>query len=375
MPVAPPPPRPLPLSRLAAFEAAARLGGYAAAAAELGVGAGAARAKVRALEAALGVTLFDALPQGVVPTPAARALAEGVALGLARLERTLAPLGRAPLPLGALRAFEAALRAGGFRAAAEVLGLSPGAVAAQVRRVEDWAGRALFDRHAQGVTARPEALAVLPALSRALAGLNALGVEGAGPVRIAALPAVAQLWLAPLLPVLRAALPRVTVSVTALERLPEAKRAPYDLALFFAESGGTPLAEDALVPVCAPALAARLRVPGDLRHLPCITDSAWAQDWRTWAAVAMPGQPAPRGVEHSLYALAVAEALAGAGVLIGHTALLAAPLAAGALVAPIGPLVPVSRGLRLTRLRVLRRGSAAAQVAQWLVRHHINAMG
>src|SRR5690606_40278051 len=119
---------------------------------------------------------------------------------------------------------------------------------------------------------------------------------------------------------------------------------PYDLALFFAETGGVLLAEDSLLPVCAPDLAARLHTPADLAALPCLGDSAWSGDWRAWAAVAMPGRPAPRGVEHSLYALAVAEALAGAGVLIGHTALLAGPLAAGTLVAPLGPAVPLPRG-------------------------------
>lgn len=378
MPVAPPPPRWPPLAHLAAFEAAVRGGGYAAAALELGVTAGAVRVKVRALEAALGVALFEPLAQAVTPTPAARVLAEGVARGLRRLDRALAPLalpGAPPVPLGALRAFEAALRAGGFRAAAETLSLSPGAIAAQVRHVEAWSGRALFHRHPRGVTPTPEALAVLAPLGRALAGLNALAVEGAAPVRIAALPAVAQLWLAPRLPALRAALPGVAVSVTALERLPEAKRAPYDLGLFFAETGGTLLTRDALVPVCAPALAPRLTAPADLLRLPCLADSAWAGDWRAWASVAMPGRPVPRGTEHSLYALALAEAVAGAGVLIGHRALVAAALASGALMAPIGPEVPSPRGLRLTRLRPLRRGGAAARVAEWLAAHHLAETG
>lgn len=364
MPVAPPPPRLPPLPHLAAFEAAVRLGGYAAAAAELGVTAGAVRVKVRALEGALGVTLFQPLPQGVTPTAEARDLADAVARGLAALLRALAPLGDPPLPLGALRVFEAALKAGGFATAGEALGLSPGAVAAQVRRVEDWAGRPLFTRHARGVTPEAGALAVLPGLSRALSRFNGLAIGGAT-VRIAALPAVAQLWLMPRLPALRAALPGVSVSVTALERPPEAKRAPYDLALFFAESGGTLLALDALIPVCAPALAPRLRSAADLTRLPCLSDSSWAGDWRVWAA-ALPGRPVPRGVEHSLYALAVAEAMAGAGVLIGHIALLAGALADGRLVAPLGPAVPVAKGLRLTRLRPLPRGGAAARVADWL---------
>ena len=368
MPVSPPPPRLPPLAHLAAFEAAVRLGGYAAAGQAAGVTAGAIRARIRALEAAWEVTLFTALPQGVAPTPEARLLAAEVAQGFARLQRALAPLGAAPLPLGALRAFEAALRCDGFAAAGAQLGVTPGAVAAQIACVEQWAGLPLFTRHPRGVTATDGAGAVAPALSRALASLSGItAATSAAPVRIAALPAVAQLWLAPRLPALRAALPGVRVSVTALERLPDAKRAPYDLALFFAETGGQVLAPDALLPVCAPALAERLKVPADLARLPCLSDSAWAGDWRVWCGAAMPGHPVPRGVEHSLYALAVEEAMAGAGVLMGHRALLDRHLAAGRLVAPVGPEVPVTRALRMTRLRPLRRGSAAARVAVWLL--------
>lgn len=68
------PPRPrLPsLNALRAFEAAARLESFTEAAAELGVTPGAVTQQVRQLEAALGVPLFQRLPQGVVPTVAAR---------------------------------------------------------------------------------------------------------------------------------------------------------------------------------------------------------------------------------------------------------------------------------------------------------------
>ena len=365
MPVAPPPPRLIPLSHLAAFEAAVRLGGFAAAGRADGVTPGAVRAKVRALELALGEPLFDAGPTGVVPNPHARALADDLARAFAGLARALAPLGAPPLPLGALGAFEAAMQQGGFAAGAEVLGLTPGAVAQQVRRVEGWAGRPLFSRHPRGVTTLPEVAALLPALSRALAGFASLLAGPSAPVRSAALPAVAQLWLAPRLPALRAALPGVTVSLTALERLPDAKRAPYDLAVFFADSGGRVLEEDALMPFCAPALAQGVRRAEDLMRLPFLTDSSWSGDWRSWAAVAAPGLREPRGTAHSLYALAVDEALAGAGVLIGHRALLARHLAAGLLVAPLGPEVPTTRALRLFRLRPLARSSDAARVAVW----------
>ena len=365
MSLAPPPPRLPPLAHLATLVAVVRLGGYAAAAQARGVTAGAVRVKIRALEATLGVALIHPVARGVTPTPEAEALVEGVSPILSRLDRDLAPLGTDP-PLGALIPFEAAVRLGGFAAAGQSLGLSAGAVAQQAARFEGWAGHALFRRHARGVTPMPEAVAVQRRLAGALHAIGSvLAGLGPAPVRIAALPAVAQLWLAPRLPALRSAL-GVNVSVTALERPPEAKRAPYDLAVFFAEAGGSVLEADALIPVCAPALATGLRSPADLAGVPILTDSVWSGDWRAWATVAMPGRPVPRGVAHSLYALAVDEAVAGAGVLMGHLALVRRHLAAGTLVAPVPPAVPSPRALRLFRLRPLGRGSAAGRVAAWL---------
>lgn len=364
MPVAPPPPRLPPLSHLAAFSQTLRAGGYAAAA--QGVTPGAMRARVRALEAALGTALFDSQPHGIRPTARGLALGDALAPVWDALARALQPWGAGP-PLDALPAVEAALRHDSFTAAAAERGISPGAIAAQIRRFEAWAARPLFQRHARGVSATPPARALHPGLSRALTSAAvAVADPATALVRIAALPSVAQLWLAPRLPALRAALPGIAVSLTALERAPQAKRAPYDLALFFAERGGRLLAEDALVPVCAPCLAAQVLAAPALAALPCLSDSAWAEDWRHWMQAARPGQTVPRGVEHSLYALALDEALAGAGVLIGHTALLGRALANGTLVAPLGPRLPLARGLRMQPLRPLARGGAAMRVADWL---------
>ena len=50
------------------------------------------------------------------------------------------------LPLGALRAFEAAARTGSFRAAGEELGISPSAVSHAIRKLEDLIAATLFER-------------------------------------------------------------------------------------------------------------------------------------------------------------------------------------------------------------------------------------
>ncbi len=277
------------------------------------------------------------------------------------------------LPLNALRAFEAAARTGAFTLAAAELGVTPGAVTAHVKALEDRLGAALFERQARGVRLTALGLAAVEELTGAfdaLAGAEARMRALALPqeVHIATLPAIAQLWLSPRLPSLRAAAPEISVSITALEAPPNLKRSLHDLSLFPADSGGRLVAEDELFPVCSPALAARLRRVEDLGSVPCLSDTAWDRDWEKWLAAVGADVPV-RGPVFSLYALAVEEAVNGAGVLMGHGPLVAGHLARGALVAPFAQRVNLSSGFRLWSARPMQRGGAGAQVADFLAGH------
>ena len=260
-------------------------------------------------------------------------------------------------PLNALRAFEAAARLGGFARAAAELCVTPGAVTQHVKALEAWAGASLFERQSQGVALTQLGESVLEDFTDAFdrMGLAVMKLKAAAAphrIHIAALPSVAQLWLAPRLPGLRAALPGVSVSVTATETPPNLTREPFDLSLFIRRSGGVEIEPDRLFPVCAPALARRLNAPADLAGVPCLSDTVWADDWPRWLAHACPeAKIAPRGPSFSLYAMALAEAVAGGGVLIGHAPLVRAELESGALVVPFGPELATGSALRLEALK------------------------
>lgn len=271
-------------------------------------------------------------------------------------------------PLNALRAFEAAARLGGFRAAADELCVTPGAVAQHIRALEDYLGAPLFERHARGVRLTALGARILPEFSAAFdamgAAVQTMRSEAAsGEVHIAALPAVAQLWLAPRLPALRQAHPGCKISVTVLETPPNLNREPFDAALFYGDEGHV-LAKDALVPVVAPFMADQVQSNADLNKLPRIADRIWADDWDIWWR-AQGEDPKPvRGPAHSLYALAVEDAMAGAGVLMGHTALIAPQLADGRLVRVAQADVPLEKPLALSTPHDLDgRGEVVALLA------------
>lgn len=257
--------------------------------------------------------------------------------------------------LNALRAFEAAARLGGFSKAAEELGVSPGAVAQHVKTLEDWAGAALFARHAQGLSLTSlgkQTLAPLVSafdqMGRAVQGLRA----SARPerVHIAALPAIAQLWLSPRLPALRAAMPDLDLSITALETPPNLMREPFDLSIFLGHDEGQAIEPDVIFPVCAPQIAAAITTPADLEDHACLRDATWAEDWSDWLAYAAPQHRLSlSGPAFSLYALAVQEAVNGAGVLMAHGPLVQPHLDAGRLVAVLSPALETGKAITLER--------------------------
>jgi LysR family glycine cleavage system transcriptional activator len=279
-------------------------------------------------------------------------------------------------PLNALRAFEAAARHESFAKAADELGVTPAAVSHQVKALEAWLGAPLFVRHAQGLHLTDAGRAALPSFSPAFDAMGLavqeLRIWAPRPqVSIAALPSIAQLWLAPRLPALRAALPALRPSIHALEEPPDFRREPFDLAIFLtrqapAGSRAFKLCDDFIYPVCAPALARQLKTPADLAAQLLLWDTTWTGDWALWfEAAGVKGPSIESGSEFSLYSMALQAAVDGAGVLMGHEALVSRALAAGSLVAPFPQRVPT--GLSLSILAPDRSPAHAAAMVDWLL--------
>lgn len=262
--------------------------------------------------------------------------------------------------LNALRAFEAAARLGSFTAAAEELSVTPGAITQHVKSLEAWTESKLFQRNARGVALTPLAEKLLPEFTRAFDQLghavHALRTKAAPQkIRIATLPAIAQLWLAPRLGLLRQKAPEISVSVVALENPPNLDREPFDLSLFFtsdaAASEEVEVFRDRIFPVCAPDIAARLRSVSDLVGETLLHDTVWADDWACWLAEHGEGfATAGPAVEHSLFSVALEEARHGGGVLMAHAALVETALRRGELIRPFPQEVTLPR-------RLVARGS------------------
>ncbi len=278
--------------------------------------------------------------------------------------------------LNALRAFEASARLNSISAAAAELFVTPAAVAQQIKSLESWAGEKLFKRNAQGVELTPLGSSVMADFTDAFDHLGAAVQKlrtSAAPleVRIAALPSIAQLWVSPKLPEIREAMPQVLISVSALEQRPNLVREPFDLAIFYEDQSVENVAAtvgcDMIYPVCSPAIAARLKSVNDLAGEVFLHDSTWKNDWKTWLSVASPGQNLNKsGPEFSLYSLALEECKNGAGVLIGHEALVRAQIDSGQLVEPYAIKVALPRNLAFSTLKPLDENPVLAKVVAML---------
>lgn len=137
-------------------------------------------------------------------------------------------------PLNGLRAFEAAGRTLNFRAAAEKLGVTQGAVAQQVRGLEDRLGIRLFERHSKGLAFTAEGRGYHGQVALAFSILrDATAALQAEPSRvvISVTPSFASKWLIPNLPDFTERHPAIDLRVLATEAMSRFRTDGVDLAV------------------------------------------------------------------------------------------------------------------------------------------------
>ncbi|MBL4846461.1 MAG: transcriptional regulator GcvA [Planctomycetes bacterium] len=256
--------------------------------------------------------------------------------------------------LTALRAFEAVARLGSFTRAADELFVTQGAISHQIRRLEEELGLRLFDRKHRHATLTPAGTRLSVASTDAFARLEeavvSLTRRAPDTVLTVSVPvSLATRWLVPRLVRFREQEPELDVRISATSAWADPIREGFDLCIRYAKQvrqvgvAATVLVAEDVFPVCNPSLLRgrnALREPADLKtgtllHVePKIADPD-LPDWRKWLRAArVTGVKAKVGPRFSHAGLALSAALAGQGVALGRTTLVADDLAAGRLVRP-----------------------------------------
>ncbi len=251
------------------------------------------------------------------------------------------------LPLKSLHVFETVARRGSFKDAADELCVSQSAVSHQIKHLEEWLARPLFDRTGQ----RPKLLAHGEMLARALQrSLQDIGTacqlasSNTGPraLVIAAIPSVAICWLIPRLSGFQTRHPEIATRMVYAIHGQDIDFDQVDLAFVFKPSPPNLRGFQARffqsgtsVPVCSPELRDTLdldAIAESILKAGLLHDSN-VDGWNDWLGQAgLAPVPPITGPLFEDFNLLRAAALAGQGVALCPLALIGTDLASNRLV-------------------------------------------
>ena len=293
-------------------------------------------------------------------------------------------------PLGALAAFEAAARLGSFTRAAEELNLTQAAISRQIRLLEENLGQPLFARRRHDVAlteaGQSFAAAVAPALRSLSASAETLRQSATAPDELTIFCDLGMTTglLTTQIGGFGLAYPQINLRIISSDQPPESADTPFDLAL---QSGHwaverfevSPLAEDEILVVCAPALRERLPAKPAIEDLASQTLLHLQQPSRPWEgwptlfqhfglskdnAKAL-GHELARGPTFSNYRSVLDSAREGIGLAIGWRLTTAESIKRGELVEVEGFRMPTSHHLNAYIPRGRPANPAARSFIAW----------
>ncbi|MDB5854121.1 MAG: transcriptional regulator, LysR family [Herminiimonas sp.] len=280
-------------------------------------------------------------------------------------------------PLTTLRAFEAAARHSSFASAADELSITPAAVSQQVRHLEDHLSVRLFTRHARRVEVTAAGAdyartvgAMLDQL--ALATERIQHADRVGRLTIATTPSLAAQWLMPRLIRFLELHPELDVRLSTSNALVDFERQDVEVAVRYGDGRWPGLQSELLIatelfPVCSPSFrqgAQRLRIPANLRPRSLLR--LMSNEWPKWLEAAGLGDMRAEGPQYSDVGLLTQAAVAGQGVALGQSIIVADDLADGRLIEPFNLRIPSQSAYYIVGLPGDLERPKVRAFSQWL---------
>ncbi len=281
-----------------------------------------------------------------------------------------------PIPLNAIRAIEIVARRGALAPAAEELGVTPGAVSQHIRRAEERLGLTLFERTPQGLKPTPPLKAVMPELTAGFSSLGdaLLSLKGSqeGVLVLTTGSVFASRWLIWRVGKFTALNPGVELRLVITGSILDLQRPDVDCAIRYGRGDwpgvkAVPIGGTAFQPVCAPAVAAKLRSPQDLTKVPVIRDLTTMLSWDAWwKRVGFEVPPETHGPTFSDPALAFDAAISDQGVLMAVDMMSADAVSDGRLVRPFDAPVETDVQYWLVTAQGRRESHKFRKFREWL---------
>lgn len=286
---------------------------------------------------------------------------------------------RIPVPLNALRAFEAAARHLSIKAAAEELAVTPSAVSHQLRILEDCLGLELLRRSGPRIALTETGRSIAPELSAGF-GRIAQAVGGLrqerrhGPLRLSLLPTFAVHWLSPRLASYPFERQGFDLLIGTTQEAVDLAGGAADVAIRHG-TGAWPgleaelLFEESVGLLAPPALLrggkARLR-QAVAQHTLFLSQHR-RSDFAAWNA-GRPGGPLTPAATVTVDSagLGLRAAIDGAGFTLAGLQMAAADIAAGRLALACRHRLPVGKGYYLVYPPALRGDRRLRNLRKWL---------
>ena len=199
--------------------------------------------------------------------------------------------------LRALQAFDVAATTSNLSKAANILGVTHGAVSRQIKQLEQYLGLSLFYRRSNGVQKTSAGNQLHIATRQAFSALED-GLQNVKPankrnsVTLSLSNALAIKWLVPRLPEFRQKFPGIAVYLDSNDDVVDLTDSEVDIALRFGEPDRSGLyyeclAEEELILVASPTLVADKKLPmtpESIVRLPLLQDE-FTPAWDKWAVL------------------------------------------------------------------------------------------
>ena len=288
--------------------------------------------------------------------------------------------------LSALPVYEAVARLGSFTRAAQELSLTQSAVSRRIASLEQSLGVVLFSRRGRAITITEDGLRLAEVAAEALHLMEStrsrLGGATDGLVRIGVLPSLGSLWLAQRIGQFTQRHPGIRLQVVTIAAdFSDAHKDPVnwdpsslDVVLTLGHDGWRSLtirrlAEESMVPVASPALAAQYPVssPAGLCGMPRLVHTTRPDAWKGYSQFFSlpPFAESTVQLHFDHFFLVLEAARAGAGLALVPEILLQQDLAAGRLVT-VGPRWSTGASYSAVASPAALARPAVALLVQWL---------
>jgi LysR family glycine cleavage system transcriptional activator len=269
-----------------------------------------------------------------------------------------------------------------FTRAAGALGVTVSAASMQIQALEQHLGMPLFRRTGRSVELTAEGVQLLPRVREGLSLLqNAIDdarvVRGSGALRISTLHSFLLQWLLPRLPQFETAHPKIDLLVETSNLAVDFNRSNVHAAVRLGKGSWAGLhtekiMDEWLVPVCSPALLARLGPVDcheDLQRYRLLHSSS--EPWSVWRS----GPHAPqwaetwpeRGYAFDDSTAIVRSAEAGAGLALARWSLVATEVQSGRLVIASRHVTPYVRAYYFVCPMKLRGMAKVTAFRDWIM--------